>query len=89
MLHIFGFILIVIIVLIVIGLSIIGHVLRTIFGWFRRLDASRRNAGNGQRDYTASSQTRRQPSDENAAHPKRKKIFGDDEGEYVDFEEIE
>lgn len=76
-----GFILIFIFIIIVFVLSIIGGVLRTIFGLGRRSSSRqtqyRRPAGDDTAESSrATSQT------------KAKKIFDKEEGEYVDFEEI-
>lgn len=100
MFHILGFLFIVLIGVIVIGLMIIGGVLRAIFGLGRRSQAS----GNSQQPrnrYTTDGSARQyhatDPEDAEEeiindekphSQPKRKKIFAEDEGEYVDFEEI-
>lgn len=80
MLHILGFLFIIIIAILIIGLSIIGSVFRSIFG----LSGRRSNHRQQQSDSSAtgsSTGTGRKPS-------KRKKLFSEDEGEYVDFEEV-
>ena len=96
MFHILGFLFIIIVVILVIGLSIIGTVLRTIFG----LGGKRRNGGgsyqsggsysfSGDQQQDASSQSNGETtSSGNDIHRKHKKLFSKDEGEYVDFEEI-
>lgn len=96
--HILLFILIFIIAIVVFGLSIVGFLLRAIFGFGRRSSSSRpkqaesgRTTG-GQQDY---SQRTQNPTDneeeiysENVSGRRHKKIFTQDDGEYVDFEEI-
>lgn len=86
MFHILGFLFIIIVVILVIGLSIIGTVLRSIFG----LGGKRRTtSGNQQQTYSSqSSEETASSASDNDFHGKRKKLFSKDEGEYVDFEEI-
>lgn len=95
--HILLFILIFIIAIVVFGLSIVGFILRTIFGLGRRSSSSSRpkqteSGRTSQQDY---GQGDRRPNDneeekysENAPGKRHKKIFTQDDGEYVDFEEI-
>ena len=102
MFHILGFLFTIIVVILVIGLSIIGTVLRSIFGLGKRRTSSGsyQNGGgsyqsgggysfSGDQQQTASSQANEGPtSSEDVVHRKHKKLFTKDEGEYVDFEEI-
>lgn len=95
MFHILGFLFIIIVVILVIGLSIIGTVLRSIFGLGKRRTSSgsyQSGGGysfSGDQQQTASSQANEgTTSSENVVHRKHKKLFTKDEGEYVDFEEI-
>ena len=102
MFHILGFLFIIIVVILVIGLSIIGTVLRSIFGLRKRRTSSGsyQNGGgsyqsgggysfSGDQQQTASSQANEgTTSSEDVVHRKHKKHFTKDEGEYVDFEEI-
>ena len=102
MFHILGFLFIIIVVILVIGLSIIGTVLRCIFGLGKRRTSSGsyQNGGgsyqsgggysfSGDQQQTASSQANEgTTSSEDVVHRKHKKLFTKDEGEYVDFEEI-
>ena len=79
MFHILGFLFIIIIAILLIGLSIIGTVIRNIFGLGGRRTSS--NSGpyqKGNGNY--------QPG--GYSYPRHKKLFSKDEGEYVDFEEI-
>lgn len=77
-----GFILIFVLIIIFFGLSIIGSVLRTLFGFGRR--SSSTNNGSAE---NRSNQSQRNKRADNASS-KRKKIFEEDEGEYVEFEEV-
>lgn len=98
MLHILGFLFIIIIAILVIGLSIIGSVFRSIFGLGGRRSSGTYQKGSG--NYQSggySYNDRQQQSDSSATDSsagtgrkpsKRKKLFTEDEGEYVDFEEI-
>ena len=91
--HILLFILFFIIAIIVFGLSIVGFLLRTIFGIGRRSSSSHHGkTGQSQQSYN---QTNRRSNDdeeeiysENVPEKRHKKIFTQDDGEYVDFEEI-
>lgn len=88
----FGFLFIIIIAILLIGLSIVGTVIRTIFGLGGRRSTDTNPNGKGysfndnqQPDTSHNEET---TYEERAPHPKRKKLFSKDEGEYVDFEEI-
>lgn len=97
MLHILGFLFIVILAILLIGLSIIGTVVRSLFGLGRRRTSSP-NSGSYQRgnehyqpggySYNNRTSTEEVQPEESEIHPQRKKLFSKDEGEYVDFEEI-
>lgn len=81
-----GFLLILFLLIIFIGFSILGSILRMLFGFGRRNNPYKQQPQTDEaREYTktySSSQTR-------TSSPKnRRKIFSDDEGEYVDFEEV-
>ena len=78
-----GFILIFIFIIILIGLSLIGGILRFIFGLGKRNPKHY----NGQQ----SQQTDDNPNStaSSSSSINKKKIFSDDDGEYVDFEEVE
>ena len=91
-------ILLFIIAIVVFGLSVVGLILKAIFGIGRRSSSSSRPRQNesgrsaGQQSY---SQGTHRPTDheeeifsEDVPRKKHKKIFTQDEGEYVDFEEI-
>ena len=81
---ILGFFLIILVIVFVIGFSIISGVLRLLFGIGKKQSyysgKSSENSSQNKHGY--------QRSSENEDQNIRKKIFGDDEGEYVDFEEI-
>ncbi|MEG2514503.1 MAG: DUF4834 family protein [Bacteroidaceae bacterium] len=76
---IFGFILILIVIVLIIGLSLIGGILKLLFGFGRKRTYQQQNPHENRRDSQPSSDTPIQ---------KTKKVFDKDEGEYVDFEEI-
>ncbi|MDR0937848.1 MAG: DUF4834 family protein [Mediterranea sp.] len=75
--HILLFFLLLIVLIVSLGVSIIGFLVRTLFGLGRKPYSRSATANPGQ-----SRDDRTQPP----SHPR--KIFGKDEGEYVDFEEI-
>jgi len=73
---IFGFFFFIIIIVLVFGLSIVGGILRLIFGIGRK---SSFHSNRTEREDTSS---KVEPE------PKHKKIFDKEDGEYVEFEEI-
>lgn len=97
MFHILGFLFITIIAVLLIGLSIIGTVIRNIFGLGRHRTSSdsgpyqkgNGNCQSGGYSYNDNRQSseKAQP-EESKIRPRHKKLFSKDEGEYVDFEEI-
>lgn len=96
MFHILGFLFIIIIAILLIGLSIIGTVIRNLFGWGGRRTTFSQSSPKGNGPYqsggysynaTGQSSEAVQP-EEGEIHYQRKKLFSKDEGEYVDFEEI-
>ena len=92
--HILGLIFIFIIAIFIIGVSVMGGILRAIFGFGRRSRPTPHTyATSGERRQQQSSQRREEEEEvcntEENIHPREhKKIFTKDEGEYVDFEEI-
>lgn len=100
MLHLIGFLFIIVIVVLVLGLTIVGSVLRTIFGFGRRrpaasestrrpysYESARTNTGSNTQtsEQAAAANTDTTSGTSGQGH---KKIFAKDEGEYVDFEEV-
>lgn len=88
--HIILFILLIIGFIIIFGLSVIGAILRSLFGIGRRPHASTYN-GEERSSSNRSSNNFGNNTEEvspNSKVYKHKKIFSKDEGEYVDFEEI-
>ena len=97
--YILLFLLVIVIVVIVLGLSIVGAVLRAVFGLGRRSSHSGKTTQQqtyGRRTYQQPYQSEQDNSsythEENLSQESRprqkKKIFDKDDGEYVDFEEI-
>lgn len=95
--HIFLFILIFLILILVLGLSIVGAILRAVFGIGRRSSSQPKKTGyeyTNQQQRTGnnqSSNTSSNPEEEMSAEngqKNHKKIFTKEEGEYVDYEEI-
>lgn len=89
--HILAFFLIIIVAVFVMALAAIGNILRSIFGLGRRSNAQ--DHGQQQRQYTSSQQNTHHTQSNDGTHhkdnsKKQGKIFTEDEGEYVDFEEI-
>lgn len=67
------------------GVSIVGTILRAIFGTGRRHSSRRETSSYGNRQQSADSSTN---ATTESNKKKREKIFDKNEGEYVDFEEI-
>ncbi len=84
MFHFIAFLFIAVIVILVAGLSLIGSIIKTIFGLGRRPATS--NASQSRQAYYSDNQEK--TTTESGARPVHKKIFTEEEGEYVDFEEI-
>lgn len=78
---ILGFFFFLIIAILIFGLSIISGVLKFFFGFGKK-------QGNQQRTYQSNQQGREEENRHATQQPNRKKIFEEDEGEYVDFEEV-
>lgn len=79
------FILFFILITFLIGVGLLAKILRVLFG-------IRQPASKGQRTqpHRSAGNHRQTRSSDNAspAQPKKKKVFDNDEGEYVDFEEV-
>ena len=74
-------------------IAIVGFLLRTIFGIGRRSSSSHHGkTGQSQQSYNQGSYNSNDDEEEilseNTSARKHKKIFTQDDGEYVDFEEI-
>lgn len=74
---IFGLFFFIIIIVLVFGLSIIGGILRLLFGIGRKVSGRPNHFEEEESGAKAEN-----------SEPKRKKIFDKDDGEYVDFEEV-
>ena len=77
-----GFILLFVLFIIIIVLTLLGNIVRMIFGLGKR--TPKEFNGQNNNDYRTDEQT----NDSSNSTTGKKKIFGDDEGEYVEFEEI-
>lgn len=83
---IFGFIFIILpiilfIIILGIGVTLVRNVLR-VFGWRRTSNTYGQGVGEGNGRQSGNRHSSTQEP------PKNKKVIGDDEGEYVDFEEV-
>lgn len=93
MFHLLGFLFIIFLVVLVIGLSIVGSILRAVFGFGRRRSTPKgthrtyRNVNPTEGDSIYKNNESEEVINEPSG-PKHKKIFTKEEGEYVDFEEI-
>lgn len=95
MFHILGFIFFFILIILVIGLAILSKVIRTVLGVGRRMkgdESTRYNrSGSASQDFAQSQNTTHENTRSNNTSEGRRrkgKVFDEDEGEYVDFEEI-
>lgn len=96
--HILLFILLFIIAIVVFGLSIVGFLLKSIFGLGRGSSSSSQNRRQSDSEQPNRQNYNQRPPNsnddeeeiysENVSGRRHKKIFTKDEGEYVDFEEI-
>ena len=95
--YILLFLLVFIVIIFVLGLSIVGAILRAVFGIGRRsssrpkqtrYDNSSQKQYQQQQNFHSTSDYEEDNYSEASSGNKRKKIFTKDEGEYVDFEEI-
>ena len=78
-----GFILVIILVIILFAFAVLGNLIRFVFGLGKRTP-KRNNQSSAQTDY---GQTATQESYTTSSSNK-KKIFSEDEGEYLEFEEV-
>ncbi|WP_455591356.1 DUF4834 family protein [Bacteroides sp.] len=91
MFHILGFLFIIVIAVLIIGLTIVGSVLRAIFGLGGRRNTSSTHTYSGNHKHYHASDMDNDDDEEVITEKgtnRHKKIFSDEEGEYVDFEEI-
>lgn len=84
MLSFLGFVFFFVLIIIFFGLTIISGVLRALFGFGKRTSTRSTSSNSEANDSTYSNKKRNEQDS-----PKRKKLFDDDEGEYVEFEEME
>lgn len=95
MLHFLGFLFILIIAILIIGLGIVGSIVRGIFGLGRRKPSAQDFHGgytfhgdNRQSHTTTDTADGIRPEEGEIRVRHKERIFSKDEGEYVDFEEI-
>ena len=97
--HILLFLLLFLAAIVIFGLSIVGFILRAIFGLGRGSSSRTKQARSGQTgqqqrrpSYNQNTDsvaiTKRKSLLKTAQETKHKKIFTQDDGEYVDFEEV-
>jgi len=97
--HILLFLLLFLAAIVIFGLSIVGFILRAIFGLGRGSSSRTKQARSGQTGQQQRHPSYNQNTDsrgdneeeifaENSPRTKHKKIFTQDDGEYVDFEEV-
>ncbi|MDR0895003.1 MAG: DUF4834 family protein [Prevotellaceae bacterium] len=79
MFHILGFLFILLLAVLFVGIGLISSFLRALFGW------GRQRSGSAQQQ---SARTGATSSSSTSRSSRRRKIFTPDDGEYVDFEEI-
>ena len=79
-----GFILILIIFIVLIVIAFLGNIVRSIFGWGRRAPKHYY----GEKTSTSETESTHTSTQSTSSSNGKKKIFSDDEGEYVEFEEV-
>lgn len=84
MFHILGFIFFLVLIVLVFGLIIVLKIVGTVRRVGRRMKGTDKSSSP---DYAYTGQQQSEDASSSAASA-RKKVFSDDEGEYVDFEEI-
>ena len=82
-----GFIIILVFIIIFIVLAFLGNIVRSIFGLGRRVPKQYYGEKSNSSDKNHESYTSAQSTTTSSMNGK-KKIFADDEGEYVEFEEV-
>lgn len=95
MFHLLEFLFFSILIILVIGLALISKIIRTILGIGRHMTTGNvfSSANTSSRNnYSASSKRNSTENNSyrqsNQTTSRKKKIFGNDEGEYIDFEEV-
>ncbi|MCI1681182.1 MAG: DUF4834 family protein [Bacteroides sp.] len=95
MFNILAFLFIFILAILFIGVSIVGSILRSLFGLGRHSQQGNTNANSSSRDYTFYGSQSEDKQADNAqketndqSQAKHKKIFDKSDGEYVDYEEV-
>ena len=92
MFHILGFIFFIVLIVLLIGFVILWRIVNTFLGLVKRMtgganpNTQRRQQTSYENSSNASDDARTQSSTSSASD--KKKVFDDDEGEYVEFEEI-
>ena len=92
MFHFLGFIFFIILIVLLIGFIILWRIVNTFLGLGKRMTGNTANPQDQQRtsyqgNKSTSNHTNNQQTSSSATGDK-KKLFSDDEGEYVEFEEI-
>jgi len=82
-----GFILIFILFIVLFVIAVLGTFIRSIFGLGRRAPKNYNGESNSSTN-TGANYSSTQSSQTAASPNSKKKIFADDEGEYVEFEEV-
>ena len=99
MFHFLGFIFFFILIILLIGFVILWRIVNTFLGIGKRMSGGTNPHTQGQQRTTyqrtnyqqnenSADSSRSQSSASSSSTNEKKKVFGDDEGEYVDFEEI-
>lgn len=85
MFHLLVFLFFLVVAVVILGLALVSKVIGTLLGWGRKAtDTFTGRSSDGTSASTFSHSTPPPPST-----PSKKKVFDDDEGEYIEFEEID
>ena len=94
MFHILGFIFFIVLIVLLIGFVILWRIVNTFLGLGKRMTGGANPHTQNQQHTTyqtnddSSTQTSRNQTNTTSPSGDKKKVFADDEGEYIDFEEI-
>lgn len=87
MFHLLVFLFFLVVAVVILGLALVSKVIGTLLGWGRK--ATNTFTGRSSDGTSASTSTSSHSTPPPPSSPSKKKVFDDDEGEYIEFEEID
>lgn len=85
MFHLLVFLFFLVVAVVILGLALVSKVIGTLLGWGRKAT----NTFTGRSSDGTSASTSSHSTPPPPSTPSKKKVFDDDEGEYIEFEEID